>query len=50
MRDEKDERMMRNEKMNVVEMLETEKLYPQQQRQKMLALLAQTSDRKMYDE
>jgi len=41
MRDEKDERMMRDEKMNVVETPGPEKLYPRQQRQKMLALPGQ---------
>ena len=34
MRDEKDERMMRDEKMNVVETLGTEKLCPRQRCQK----------------
>jgi len=36
-RDEKDERMMRNESMNVAETPGTEKLFPRQQRQKMLS-------------
>jgi len=41
MKDEKDERMMRNEKMNVVETPGPEKLFPRQRRQKMLALSSQ---------
>ena len=49
-RDEKDERMMRNESMNVAETPGTEKLSPRQWRQKMLVFLAQTNDRKMNDE
>ena len=44
MRDEKDD------KVNVDETPGTEKLYPRQRRQKMLALPAQTNDRKMNDE
>jgi len=47
MRDEKDERKMRDEEMNVVETPRTEKLYPRQRRQKMLSrgLARQRSDR-----
>ena len=47
MRDEKDERMMRNEKMDVAKAPGTEKIYSRQRRQKMLShrLSRQRSDR-----